>query len=104
MTPDLFGYEPPATYPESPGVKERGGTSQEAADKVAGSTEAARGRILSLLWNSKPMSADQISAHFGWNITYGRPRVCELHKLGAIKKAGRTTNDSGMSAWLWTVA
>ena len=93
-----------AHYPESPGHKERGGTSQEAAEKVAGSSEKARGMILSLLWKMPPMTADQISAELGWPITYGRPRVSELHKLKAIKKAGRSKNASGMSAWLWTIA
>jgi predicted HTH transcriptional regulator len=93
-----------ARYPDSPGFKERGGTSEEAAEKVSGGSEAARGKILSLLWTREAMTADEIAAHFGWSQFYARPRVSELHKLKAIKKAGRKANDSGMSAWAWTVA
>jgi hypothetical protein len=100
---DLFSYEPPAKYPTTPGFK-TDGTSKEAAEKIAGTSEAARGQILSLLWKSKPMSADQIAAHFGWTVLFTRPRVSELHKMKAIKRAGRTKNESGMSAWLWEIA
>jgi ParB-like chromosome segregation protein Spo0J len=92
-----------ARYPESPGYKEPT-TSKEAAERVAGTSEAARGMILSLLWTKPPMSADQIAAHFGWTVLYTRPRVSELHKMNAIKKAGRVTNASGLSAWAWTIA
>jgi hypothetical protein len=100
---DLFSYEPPAKYPTTPGFK-TDGTSKEAAEKIAGTSEAARGQILSLLWKSKAMSADEIGAHFGWTPLYVRPRVSELHKLGAIKKAGRRRNASGLNAWTWTIA
>jgi predicted ArsR family transcriptional regulator len=90
-------------YPQNPGYKAEG-TSREAAEKVAGGSEKARGQILSLLWKSEPMRADQIAAHFGWTVLYTRPRVSELFKMKAIKKAGRSRNDSGLSANLWTVA
>ena len=93
-----------ARYPHQPGHKEHGGTSEEAAKKVAGSSEAARGMILSLLWKMPPMTADQIATEFGWTVLYTRPRVSELYKLNAIKKAGRSKNASGMSAWLWEIA
>jgi predicted ArsR family transcriptional regulator len=92
-----------ARYPDGPGFK-ADGTSKEAAEKVSGGTEAARGRILSLLWQSQPMTADEIAAHFDWSPFYARPRVSELHKLNAIKKAGRRRNASGLNANTWTVA
>jgi len=101
---DLFSYTPPSTYPNAPGMKERGGTSQEAAEKVAGTSERARGQILSLLWKMPPMTADEIAKEMNWTVLFCRPRVSELHAMKAIKKAGRKKNESGMSAWTWTVA
>ena len=92
-----------ARYPQGPGYKAEG-TSKEAAEKVAGSSEANRGKILSYLWTTAPRTADEIAEHFGWSVLYTRPRVSELHKLKAIRKAGRRRNDSGMSANTWTVA
>lgn len=91
-------------YPGSPGFKERGGTSEEAAEKVASTTEQARGRILQLLWKSHPMTADEIAAELGWTVLYCRPRVSELNKMSAIKKDGRRRNASGLSANTWTIA
>jgi len=87
-----------------PGYKAEG-TSKEAAERVAGTSEAARGKILSYLWTTAPRTADEIAGHFGWSVLYTRPRVSELHKLKAIKKAGRRRNDcSGLNANTWTVA
>lgn len=104
-----------------PGYKTNG-TSREAAEKVASTTEAARARILNLLWHSKPMTADEICAAFEREdnpdagedalqaiierrTKYWRPRCSELFKhYGAIKKAGRSRNASGLSANLWTIA
>lgn len=92
------------SYPtERPGFKEHG-TSKEAAEKIAGTSEAARGKILSLLWKMPPMTADEIAAEMGWTVLYTRPRVSELFKMNAIKKAGRRKNDSGLNAWTWTIA
>ena len=93
---DLF------TYPQQPGFKAPG-TSAEAATAIAGSTAAARQAILDLLNDMGPMSADQISDHFGWRITYGRPRVSELKTMGLVDKAGTTRNDTGKNANLWRV-
>lgn len=91
------------SYPNSPGYKAPG-TSQEAAEKVSSSTGNARGRILKLLWHSPALSADEIALEMGWTVLYCRPRVSELHSMGAIKKAGRGKNASGLSANLWTIA
>jgi len=94
-----------ARYPQTPGFKERGGTSEEAAKAVSVTCEQARGMILSLLWTKPPMTADEIAAHFGWSRFFTRPRVSQLHTLKAIKKVARKPNpDSGMNAWTWTVA
>jgi hypothetical protein len=104
MTPDLFDTPIPERYPRTPGHK-TDGTSKEAAEKVAGSSEAARGKILSYLWTTAPRTADEIAEHFGWSVLYTRPRVSELHKLKAIKKAGRRQNPSSrLSANTWTAA
>ncbi len=104
MTPDLFDTPIPERYPSHPGSK-TGGTSEEAAKAVAGSSERARGMILSWLWTVPPRTADEIAEHFGWSVLYTRPRVSELHKLKAIKKAGRRSNpSSNLSANTWTIA
>lgn len=91
------------SYPERPGFKSDG-TSKEAAQAISSTTEMARGQIRKLLWQSQPMTADEIAHELGWTVLFCRPRVSELHKMGAIKKVGRRRNASGLNAWTWSIA
>lgn len=96
--PDLF------SYPLSPGSKERGGTSEEAAESIAPRAYTLRGRALNLLRREYPagLTADEIAERCGETVLAMRPRVTELGKLGLIQKTslcGRNT--SGMRARVW---
>lgn len=100
MKDRFFGDTP---YPATPGYKERGGTSQAAAQAVAGTAGANRERILNLLAHHPGgLTADEIAEHLNMDKLAVRPRVSELRTASAIEKTGaRRANASGMSAWVW---
>ena len=88
-------------YPDSPGFKEKGGTSEEAAATVAKDLVKLRERVLDVIWFS-PCTADEVAAALGMSVLAIRPRVSELRKLGKIvRQGGRRLNASGIPAWVW---
>lgn len=93
--PDLFDY------PKSPGFKEKGGTSQEAAESMAGRVGILRGQALATI-KLAPATADEVAAILGETVLAIRPRISELHHMGLIDKTGaRRINASGRRAWVW---
>jgi hypothetical protein len=101
---DFFGRnEPPPTYPEAPGYKEEGGTSQEAALAIEKDAQTVRGEVLRLLLQGWVLTADEIAARVNHPILTVRPRVSELFAMGVIEKLplNRGRNRSGMSACRW---
>ena len=94
---DLF------SYPASPGFKERGGTSEQAANAMHGSARILRDRVFAAL-AKKQMTADECAAALKESILSIRPRLSELAKDNMIRRTGeRRKNASGMSAHVWTI-
>jgi hypothetical protein len=90
-------------YPDRPGWKARG-PSSEAAYAVARHATTLRTRVHSFLRDRYPaaFSPDQIADSLGETILSVRPRVSELKKMGAIEPVSqRHKNRSGMSAHCW---
>lgn len=86
-------------YPEVPGCKERGGTSEQAAVEIQEQVTRLRAAVLEALEQLKQATPDEIAEHIGespWSI---RPRCSELVQKGLVRKtAERRRNRSGKSA------
>ena len=94
---DLFDY------PASPGFKEDT-TSREAAASMADAAPKLRDKCKRAL-SLGPATADEVAGRLGLSILAVRPRITELHRLGAIQPTGeRRANDSGRQAKVWQVA
>jgi predicted ArsR family transcriptional regulator len=94
---------PGAYYPDAPGFKERGGTSQEAARRASGTSKRLQDEVLAAL-RLEPATADQVAARLGKGVLGIRPRLSELREQGKIEPTGeRRRNDSGASAAVWRV-
>jgi hypothetical protein len=92
-------------YPDSPGFKSAG-TSQEAAQAIAGHAKTLRARVLDAI-ASEPagLSADAVADRLGASILSVRPRVSELYRAGDIRRTeARARNASGLNAVVWVVA
>ena len=89
-------------YPSSPGFKERGGTSQDAAE-IVGNVAGMRAAVLSVI-RTHPSTADEVAANLGLSILSVRPRCSELRRFGKIIHSGqRRKNASGVNAAVWMV-
>lgn len=92
-------------YPDKPGFKSAG-TSQEAAQAIAGQAKTLRARVLGAI-ASEPagLSADAVADRLGESILSVRPRVSELHQSGEIRRTeDRVKNASGMAAAVWVAS
>lgn len=86
-------------YPNEPGFKEKGGTSEEAAQKIDAKT--LREAVLVAL-KAGPATADETADSLGKSVLAIRPRFTELKKLGLVyKTAQRRPNRSGIKARVW---
>ena len=91
-------------YPASPGFKEKGGTSEEAAQGITAGSAALRERVLARI-EAVPSTADEVAEHLGEDKLNVRPRISELCKLGKIVKTKeRHRNASGARATVWRKA
>lgn len=92
-------------YPANPGFKSAG-TSQEAAQAIAGHAKTLRALVLSeIAATPAGLSADAVADRLGASILSVRPRVSELHRSGEIRKSDeRAKNASGMAAAVWIVS
>jgi hypothetical protein len=86
-------------YPEVPGSKEKGGTSEQAAremESVAGRLRKGVLRTLGTLGSATP---DEIAEAMGESVLSIRPRCSELVRMGSVRKmAQRRLNRSGKAA------
>jgi predicted ArsR family transcriptional regulator len=97
MTADLFNY------PNRPGFKEHGGTSEDAAASVAGKSPLLRDLVLEAL-SCEPMTADETAKRLGKSVLSIRPRLSELRAMGKIVATPVTRpNASGKQARVWRV-
>jgi hypothetical protein len=95
---DLF------SYPDSPGYKEKGGTSEAAADQIASRAHTLRGKALQIFRELYPdgSTADGIALRVGVTVLAMRPRITELYKFGLIEKTDFCRlNKSGVRARVW---
>ncbi|WP_049806691.1 hypothetical protein [Bradyrhizobium genomosp. III] len=92
-------------YPDNPGFK-ASGTSQEAAQAIAGHAKKLRARVLGEIASTPAgLSADEVAGRLKASILSVRPRVSELHRAGEIRRSEeRVKNASGMAAAVWVVA
>ena len=76
------------TYPAAPGYKERGGTSQEAAQAVAASAKSMRAAVLECYRTKGAMTADEVARRIGLEhrVHSVRSRVTELYRGGFLVK------------------
>lgn len=87
-------------YPNSPGWKKRG-TSSEAARAIKPHANTLRNQVLEVLQHEE-MTADEAAAAIGKTPFSVRPRITELFRLGLIEETGvRRLNDSGSFAAVW---
>lgn len=92
---DLLGDK---VYPDTPGYKERGGTSEAAAKAMEPRAGTLRDRALAEI-RRLPGTADEIAARLNKNILAIRPRITELIDRGLVRKSGKTRpNESGHEA------
>lgn len=93
-------------YPNTPGFKARG-TSSQAARRIAPHAKRLLDRVQHFMETNypAPFTADQIADRLGESILSVRPRVAELHRGGKIVKTTvRGKNASGMTATAWRAA
>lgn len=91
------------TYPETPGCKERGATSEEAARHVKSRVEELQALVMFNLCH-RELSADALAGCLKESVLSIRPRLSELRRKGLIEPTGRrAVNASGRSAHVWRV-
>lgn len=98
-----FGDTP---YPESPGFKKTG-TSSDAARAIGTHSKKLREDVLAEFAKAAPagLTADEVAGRLGKRVLAIRPRVSELGKLEKIVRTGeRRANESGLKADVWRQA
>lgn len=107
---DLFDLPPAASYPTSPGFKEKT-TSRDAAKRIAPRAQTIRDQVCATLRNVWPagLTADEVALRIGRKEFSVRPRLSELRAAGEIMPATwaasgeplRRANESGVDAIVW---
>lgn len=85
----LFDMPPAAgPYPDAPGSKERGGTSEEAARRIAVTAHTLRAAVLAKFIDAgdKGLTADEVATALGRDELSVRPRCSELIAARSIIK------------------
>lgn len=103
IEPDLFGFQPPATYPDIPG--HRGvDTSIEAAETMAPKCGRLQRMTLDAIASrgTHGCTADEVSQLLGVDHRSTQPRCTELRLKGLVIDSGkRRLNATGRSAIVW---
>jgi len=90
-------------YPDVPGFREKGGTSQEAANDITSKASTLREMCYNILEVS-PHTADEIADIMDEDVLSIRPRISELFKQVRIEKtAARRASSRGKSSIVWRV-
>jgi len=85
-------------YPEGPGYKQKGATSQEAAEQGEKKFETIRRKVRAE-YDQGNFTPDEIAWRIEDTPANVRPRCSELRKMGELEPTGeRRKNDSGASA------
>lgn len=85
--PDLLSYRA-----GHPGFKERGGTSQQAAETIKHRAKYLREKIMDLMQTHDDLTADECAALLNENILSIRPRCSELFMAGKLRKTDKRRN------------
>jgi hypothetical protein len=90
-------FEPGAIYPERAGHKERGGTSQAAAEAIEaeGRGETLRSRVLAYYTAGASATPDMVALVLGESILAIRPRCSELRAQGLLELTGERRRSDG---------
>lgn len=101
MTLQLDMFAP--AYPDAPGFKELGQTSEAAAKAIASRVNRLQGMALRMLHHHPHgLTADEIAAMNGEDRLAMRPRLTELCRMGKVEKTGILRgNASGRAAHVW---
>ena len=93
------------SYPDSPGHKEKGGTSEQAAVEIRDRAKVLSARIMLLFAAMGPeqgMTADEVSEALGVDKGSIRPRFTELKLVGRLYKTTATrVNRIGKNVRVW---
>ncbi|SFO74166.1 hypothetical protein SAMN05216330_104447 [Bradyrhizobium sp. Ghvi] len=95
-------------YPDRPGAKERGGTSEESANAIAPLAADLRGKFAKHFFETHPLTwtADECADRFQVSPFSARPRISELRNAGLIKPSGERrrnrTSTHFATAWIAT--
>jgi len=100
-TPQLDLFSAPARrrrYPDVPGAKEKGGTSESAAVSVANRAAAVRARVLAVFTaaGARGLTPDEAGKAVNEDKLTVRPRVSELRRDGLLIKTKRTRMNASM--------
>lgn len=102
---DLFQATPAVVYPNAPGFKRRG-TSSDAAPTIK-RAQGLRALVLAEIKKAgkRGLTADEAAGKLGVNILAIRPRVSEHFKMNRIAESGmKRKNASGICAVVWIIA
>jgi len=100
---EQFDFDFRSGYPEEPGFKEAGGTSEEAAARINSHTLRATALHYLAIYEIG-LTADEIAAKAGVDKLAMRPRLSELFAMGMVEKSTKVRNNrSGKSARVWVI-
>lgn len=103
MTGGLNDNDTLDLFPDTPGFKERGGTSEDAAKLAAETAPALRQRCFALI-DASPLglTGDEVAEKMQWELCSIRARISELYAMGWVRKDGRRANrHSRASSVVW---
>lgn len=80
-------------YPTSPGFKERGGASQETAERIAPNAKTMREKIYAMFELRANLTFKEIEALTGWHRDSIKPRLSELFTSGKLEKVQGVRRD-----------
>ncbi|WP_324748788.1 hypothetical protein SH591_08705 [Sphingomonas sp. LY54] len=103
MTGGLNDNDTLDLFPNHPGFKEQGGTSEDAAKLAAETAPMLRERCFDLIQASPTgLTGDEVAERLGWGICSIRARCSELYAMGWVRKYGRRANrHSRASSVVW---
>lgn len=78
-------------------------TRKEAQEQARRTSEATRRKLLAVIREHGPITADDAGAKLNLSPLSARPRISELARSGDIEDAGRGRSLSGNSATLWRI-
>ena len=91
-------------YPDSPGYKEKGGTSQQAAEDIAPKAKTIRQNLLALFQGGSDYTPEEAAEELCVDILAVRPRFTELKLQGEIHKTSATRpNLNGKNVRVWAL-